>query len=227
MNGKWVFVFIAGFVSAVLLYLVILGFNDGICPCAHPQGILQANNQLLRDHITGMGVWVTITTVAFTLLTAALPMIWERKTKDLEQRVQVFENDIERGRQEITMLHETSVFLFLEQLVSQMHIVTPVNLEEPRVKNLVVIILNIFERLPFCSRETQKITIKNITDVFDFWANESNKLGRDCVKNWIASIMTPPRKFPVSHQAFLTDFADDSETLNNLRAIFEYFGLEK
>lgn len=77
---------------------LILLFLCG-CNCNHNllQSATEANNQLLRDHLSGLGVWITVTTVVFSILTVALPFLWNRKIRQGRRRIK----QLEKAQQEL------------------------------------------------------------------------------------------------------------------------------
>lgn len=132
--------------------------------------LLEANNQMLRDHITALGIWVTATTVIFTVLSIGLPLFLTSRTRRLNKKLRRMQKEVEHEKLKITMLYETSVSLYMGQLTYQMQYVTKENCNEYYSKNLIVVILNIFEQLPFCSRMVQKRPLTTSDAMFlIFW----------------------------------------------------------
>ena len=227
-NDKWFQCAAIGVSTTILLCLITRGCER---ECSMPPNILELNNALLRDHLAGLGIWVTVTTVAFTILTITLPYFWNQKLKASKKKIARFEkkqrellDQLEVSQKKIEMLYETAVSLYIDQIASQMHLVTPTTTNEHYCKNLIVNILRIFEYLPFCSLAAQKNAIRQISqNIIGYWSNESNCLGKDGLKQWIASIMQAPRRFPIEKQALFDAFRNDPDTLEALRNIFEYF----
>ncbi len=74
---------------------------------------LETNNQLLRDHATGLGVYITVMAVVFTVLAVLIPYfnnrsLYEQKNEleklknEIEKQWENFKSEIDKQRNELT-----------------------------------------------------------------------------------------------------------------------------